>query len=148
MLGKGLGSAHLDEFVHPAGGKPFHIFDGFALVNRLLCSAGPPTSSQGRPTSTMFRNCSSHFAATMAILQPTLVIAQGRAVAKWVDQLYPRDHPHGAHLHEARTNYGKVLVCTFSHPSARGSARWGDRLDAPYLADVVTPTLTEALALL
>ena len=82
IFGKGLGADHAGEFIHPAGGKPFHIFDGFALVNRLLCSAGPPQSSQGRPTRTMFQNCATHFAATMSILQPTLVISQGRAVAK------------------------------------------------------------------
>lgn len=146
LLGKGLGADHAGEFIHPERGKPFHVFDGFALVNRLLCSAGPPGSSQGRPTRTMFENCGSHFAATMSILEPTLVISQGGAVAKWVDQLFPRDHSHGEYLHEAHTEHGRVLVCTFSHPSAHGSLRWGDRLDAPYLTDVVAPTLTLAMS--
>lgn len=148
VLRKGLGSDHPGEFVHPVHGRPFHIFDGFALVNRLLCSAGPPTTSQGRPTRTMLRNCGSHFAATMSILQPTLVISQGKKAAEGVDQLFPRDVPHGPYLHEAHTDYGKAVVCTFSHPSSHGATRWGDRVDAPYLTGVVTPTLTEALALL
>jgi hypothetical protein len=148
LLGAGLGPDHAGEFVHPARGRPFHIFDGFALVNRLLCSAGPPDSSQGRPTATMFRNCEPHFASTMAILEPTLVISQGRKVAKRVDQVFPREVAHGQFLHEAQAGYGKVLVCTFSHPSSHGVTRWGDRLDAPYLTEVVTPTLTEALTLL
>jgi hypothetical protein len=148
LLGTGLGSDYPGEFVHPARGKPFHIFDGFALVNRLLCSAGPPESSQGRPTTTMFRNCGSHFAATMSILQPTLVISQGRKVGKWVDEVFPRDVPHGQYLHEAHTDYGSVVVCTFSHPSAHGSVRWGDGVGAPYLVEVVAPTLTEATSLL
>lgn len=112
----------------------------------MLCRS--PESSQGRPTTTMFRNCGSHFAATMSILQPTLVISQGRAVAQWVEQLYLPDHRYGPHLHEAHADYGKVIVCAFSHPSARGSERWGDRLDAPYLAEVVAPALIQAKSLL
>jgi hypothetical protein len=147
IFGKGLGSDHAGEFIRPRSGKVFHLFDGFAMVNRLLCSAGPPQTSQGRPTSTMFRNCRSHFAATMAILEPTLLISQGRLVGKWVNQLLPPDHAHGTYLHEAHREYGRVLVCTFSHPSAHGSLRWGDRLDAPYLTDVVAPTLDKAVSL-
>ncbi len=148
MLGSGLGADYAGEFVYPLRGRPFHLFDGFALVNRLLCSAGPQDSSQGRPTPTMFRNCGSHFAATMSILQPTVVISQGRQVSKWVNQVFPCDFIHGHHLHEARMDYGRVLVCTFSHPSSQSATRWGDRLDAPYLTEVVRPTLTEAMALL
>jgi hypothetical protein len=148
VLGQGLGSDHDGEFVQPARGRPFHIFDGFALVNRLLCSAGPVGSSQGRPTRTMIKNCASHFAATMAILQPTLVISQGNKAGRGVDELFPPDQPHGPYLHETHTDYGRVLVCRLSHPSAHGPLRWGDRLDAPYLVDVVAPTLMEASSLI
>ena len=147
LFGKGPGADHAGEFVQPVAGKPFHIFDGFALVNRLLCSAGPPNTNQGHPTGTMLRNCGPHFAATMSILQPTLVISQGAKAAKGVDQLFPPDHRHGKYLHEAHADWGRVVVCTFSHPSAHGSVRWGDRFDAPYLVDVVTPTLIEAKSL-
>ena len=147
IFGKGLGADYPGEFIQPGRGKPFHIFDGFALVNRLLCSAGPPQSNEGHPTGTMFQNCGSHFAATMSILEPTLVVSQGRAVAKWVNQLLPPDHSHGTYLHEAHMDYGRVLVCSFSHPSAHSPMRWGDRLDAPYLTEVVAPTLRKAMSL-
>jgi hypothetical protein len=40
IFGKGPGTRFEDEFVTPSKGRAFHIFDGFALVNRLLCSAG------------------------------------------------------------------------------------------------------------
>ena len=148
LLGAGLGTRFEDEFIKPVNGKAFHIFDGFALVNRLLCSAGPSGTSQGRPGRTMFRNCGQHFAATMTILKPTLLIVQGVAVAKGVNQVISVTKAHGEHLHEARLGEDRMLVCCFSHPSAHGSQRWGDRLDAPYLTDVVTPTLREALDLL
>ena len=148
LLGKGLGIDFGGECVQPVKGRPFHVFDGFALVNRLLCSAGPCGTSQGRPTRTMFRNCAQHFAVTMAILQPTLVITQGSAVTKWVEPVLVPGKAHGDHLHEAHLGEHRMLVCTFSHPSARGAARWGDRLDAPYLTEVVAPTLRRALRLL
>ncbi len=70
IFGKGLGSDFDDEFVVPTNGRPFHIFDGFALVNRLLCSAGPKGSSEGHPSPTMFGACLDHFTATMRILEP------------------------------------------------------------------------------
>lgn len=148
IFGKGLGTDYSGETIQPAHGKPFHIFDGFALVNRLLCSAGPPHSNQGRPTSTMFHNCGSHFAATMKILEPTLLILQGRAVAKWVNQVLTPDQTHSEYLHEAHLGHRRVLVCTFSHPAAHGPLRWGDRLDAPYLTEVLVPTLNEAVSLI
>jgi hypothetical protein len=148
LLGAGLGTSFDDEFIKPVNGKAFHIFDGFALVNRLLCSAGPLGTSQGRPTPTMFRNCGQHFTATLAILKPTLLIVQGTAVAKGVNQVIPVTQVHDEHLHEARLGEDRMVVCTFSHPSAHGSQRWGDRLDAPYLTDVVAPTLRDALGLL
>lgn len=148
LFGAGLGSRFDDEFIKPVSGRAFHLFDGFALVNRLLCSAGPPGTSQGGPTRTMFRNCGQHFAATLSILQPTLLIVQGAAVAKGVDQVIPVTRVHGEHLHEARLGEDRMVVCSFSHPSAHGSQRWGDRLDAPYLTEVVAPTLRKALNLL
>ncbi|OBB15860.1 hypothetical protein A5662_06465 [Mycobacteriaceae bacterium 1482268.1] len=47
IFGKGLGPDYGGEWVSPANGEPFHIFDGFALVNRLLCYAGLPEGSNG-----------------------------------------------------------------------------------------------------
>ena len=146
LLGKELGSDYDGEVVRPANGRPFHLFDAFALVNRLLCSAGPAHSSQGHPTRTMLSNCDIHFGATMRILEPTLVILQGKAVAKWARGVLAPGRAHSEHLHEAQVGHRRVLVCTFSHPSAHGPLRWGDRPDAPYLIDVVVPTLRQALA--
>ena len=54
-----------------------------------------------------------------------------------------RDHRRA--LYESRVGGQRVLVCRFSHPSAHGALRWGDRLDAPYLVQVVEPTLLEAV---
>lgn len=144
LLGLGLGSEHGEELVRPAHGRPFHLFDGFALVNRLLCSASRPESNTGAPTRSMWENCSTHFAATLSILQPTVVVSQGLSVSTWVQRTLFPSRWHGEHLYESLSDAGPVAVCLFSHPSARGAMGWGGRLDAPYLTSVVVPTLVRA----
>jgi hypothetical protein len=146
LVGAGLGVDYDGEWVSPVAGRRFHIFDGFALVNRLLCSAGPVGSSQGRPTKTMAANCGVHFAGTMSILEPTIVILQGAKVSAWSQETLAPTRHHTDHLYEAELNGSRVLVCTFSHPSAHAAQRWASP-DAPYVSDVVAPTLKAALKL-
>lgn len=145
LFGKGLGSAWDDEFVVATGGERFHLFDAFALVNVLLCSAGPPESSTGRSTPTMQRNCLRHFAATLAVLEPTVLILQGMGVRRWIDPKVTARRTLSPYLTEAEVAGQHLLMCPFSHPSARGALRWGDRLDAEYLVEVVQPTLQRAV---
>jgi uracil-DNA glycosylase len=95
----------------------------------------------------MFSNCEDHFQATLAILEPTLVILQGTTVAKRATKALPVRRAYSAHLYEAGIGEGRTLVCSFSHPSARGALRWGDSIDSPYLNRVVVPTLQKALRL-
>jgi len=144
IFGTGLGYDYAGEFVQSANGRPFHIFDGFALVNRLLCYAGPEKGVQARPTETMFTNCSRHLDATLDILEPTIVILQGKAVSLSTDKVLDRRRTYSDHLYEGFHRERRVMVCQFSHPSARGELRWGDDLHGPYLK-VVQRTLTAAL---
>jgi hypothetical protein len=145
LFGKGRGQDYEGEFVHPVNGRPFHVFDGFALVNRLLCSAGPAGTSKGSPTSTMLNNCAQHFAMTASILQPTIVILQGVLVAKSLATILEPGRSHGEYLYEAHLGSHRMLVCSFSHPSAHGALRWGDQPQSPYMTEVVVPTLRAAL---
>lgn len=147
LLGADAGSDREGELLRPVKGRPFHLFDGFALVNRLLCSAGPAGTSQGKPTKMMVTSCERHFSATLSILEPTIVILQGVKVSAWARDTLVPTRPRGEHLYEATLDGRKVLVCTFSHPSAHGVQRWGDRPDGPYVVDVVAPTLRAAWAL-
>jgi hypothetical protein len=146
IFGKGLGADHAEEWVTPVNGHSFHLFDGFALVNRLLCSAGPADSSQGRSTRTMRDRCLEHFTATLKILDPTVVVLQGTAVGRWSSDVLVPTRVLGPNLYAADFNGRQVLVCAFSHPAAHGGLRWGDSLSAPYLIDTVVPTLRNALS--
>ena len=144
IFGKGLGSDWDDEWVYPLNGKKFHIFDGFALVNRLLCFAGPPNSSQGRATPTMVSNCGRHLRETLTILQPTILILQGDKAATTETVLTSGDS-YSEFVHEAFLGEHRMVVCKFSHPSARDPRRWGANLDADYLTKTVEQSLREAL---
>lgn len=148
LFGKDIGADWDGEFVTTKEGARFHIFDGFALVNLLLCSAGPPNSSQGRSSSVMRSNCLSHFRVTLDLLEPTLIILQGRTVSKATVALFGDERRVSNHVAVMVQPWGQVILCRFSHPSARGNFRWGDRLDAPYLTEVVEPNLRRALTLL
>ncbi|MGB0435961.1 MAG: uracil-DNA glycosylase family protein [Mycobacterium sp.] len=145
IFGKDPGADFEGEWVHPLRGKPFHIFDGFALVNRLLCYAGPKKGVQARPTKTMLDHCRNHLAATLSILKPTILILQGGKAASAINTILTRVTDDSGLAYEARLGRQRMVVCAFSHPAAYGDLRWGDRPDAPYLTDVVVPTLREAV---
>ena len=145
LTGTVPGADYEGEFVQPVNGRRFHCFDGFALVNRLLCSTGPTGTSQGTPTGEMLKNCARHFTATIEILEPTIVVLQGHRVAKSVEQILVPRRRYGDHLYEAKCGDDRMLVCSFSHPSAHGALRWGDNPDAAYLEEIVAPTIRRAL---
>lgn len=145
IFGLGLGTEHSDEFIHPVGARPFHIFDGFALVNRLLCSASPPNSSQGRSSTTMRSRCAEHFTTTLEILEPTLVVLQGDAVRRWTSSVLAPVRDYSDTLYRAELAGRTTLVAAFMHPAAHGHVRWGDSLAAPYLTEIVVPTLRHAI---
>jgi hypothetical protein len=147
IFGQGLGSDWEGEFIE-SGGDRFHLFDAFSLVNVLLCSNFRANKNTGASTKTMRRNCLRHFVATMQILAPTLMVLQGEGVQSWIAPVLGLMDERAPHLAEGQIAGNRVLVCRFSHPAARMSLSWGNRLDAPYLQEVVEPTLRLAVSLL
>jgi uracil-DNA glycosylase len=124
----------------------------FALVNFLLCSAIAADESErgskhGRSTPTMQENCARHFVRAIEILEPTLMVAQGKGTAQWIRSTLKDDVAVSANLRSARIGDHSTLLATFSHPSAQGQFNWAD-LSRPYLHDVVTPTIQAARQLL
>jgi hypothetical protein len=148
IFGGHPGVAWDEEFLEVADGERFHLFDAFSLVNVLLCSNFPATRNTGASTKVMRRNCLRHFAMTMEILEPTLMVLQGEGVQNWIGPVIGMTQERTPQLGEASIAGNRVLVCRFSHPSARGALSWGNRLDASYLRDVVEPTLRRAVSML
>lgn len=148
IFGEAPGSEWEEEFLESAGGDRFHLFDAFSLVNVLLCSNFPAKKNTGASTKTMRRNCLKHFAATMQILEPTLMVLQGEGVQDWIAPVLGLMDERAPHLAETQLAGNRVLVCRFSHPAARRDLSWGNRPDAPYLGEVVEPTIRLAISLL
>lgn len=130
-----------------------HLFDGFALVNYLLCSAlhkprpeKPGGSGSGASSNEMRRNCARHFLKTLEILEPDVVIAQGIGVRGWIGGALGL--PYSRDVFE-RVPFGSRSfdLLSFSHPSARGDLAWGRSVHLRYLQDVVRPTVAKYLAM-
>ncbi len=124
-----------------------HIFDGFALINALSCSATTAaTGKNGKPTREMKRNCVEHLRATVKILRPTVLVCQGAIAQKMLQEAFPdiQVRERGAWIPSLN-----VLAPLLSHPTARPDPRRRDRtrldwadLASPYLRDAVAPLLT------
>ena len=153
LLGRHLGTDAEGERLFGDDATTAHIFDGFALVNALLCSAlnDPPAGTgagKGASSPLMRRNCARHFHRTMEILEPTVVVAEGQGVRTWISGplgLGSKPVPRyaGPGIPEVARVAGKrVDILTFNHPSAPGrSAWWGRSPDSKYLKQVVEPTI-------
>jgi hypothetical protein len=149
LLSRGLGSDYPGEFVQVSG-EPVHLFEAFALVNFLLCSAvGTPDSAvfrggqRGRSTPVMRAGCAEHFRAALTLLQPTILVAQGRAVRRWLGTVLDDAEPVPGALPLERVRLGNrsMLLASFVHPSAPTRDNWGANASQPYLLDKVAPTI-------
>ena len=132
-----------------------HIFDGFALINYLLCTAlkKPRNKAQdargaghGYSSPTMRRNCRRHFRRTLEILEPTVIIVQGIGVRKWMANALPLSEYRD--LHETIEVGGRTIdLLTFSHPSAGGQFGFGGNSPhKAYLVGIVAPAIREFLS--
>lgn len=127
LFGIPLGTDHESEYIKTDDGRGYHIFDAFALVNYLLCSA---VSSAGGTTDmstrTMHQNCRGHFRQTLEILEPTVVAVQGIGfwplVKRSLEVVEPIDE--NGLMYRAQLGRRTFLTAAFSHPSAR-DARYG-----------------------
>lgn len=142
LLGRELGTEKEGEKLMQSA----HIFDGFALVNYLLCTTieEPRDSSQkgggkARPSTAMKRNCARHVRATLEILDPTLIVIHGKGVYSWMEK-YQLLEP-GNSQKSMRINGNMVDVLTFDHPSAPGKGYWGRSLNSTYLIETVAPQI-------
>ncbi len=151
LLGRDPGDRHEDEFFDVAAGR-VHLFDMFALVNFLLCSAieageSDTGSKHGRSTPTMHANCARHFVRTIEILEPTLVIVQGKGTLQWLKSSLRRRAQVSDTLSQVSIGAHHTLLASLTRPSAQGASNWAD-LSRPYLRDVVVPTARAARQIL
>lgn len=141
LYGIPLGTDHDSEFMM-IGGERVHIFNAFALVNYLLCSAVPAAGSKrGKATPTMKRNCQSHFREVMRILDPTVVVVQGKGFWSSVGAAFDAVSQQTDHVYRARLGSAEMSVAVFTHPSAQYPDNWGANDHTPYLIETVKPSI-------
>lgn len=126
-----------------------HIFEAFALVNFLLCSAtSAGTGNRGRSTSEMRSNCARHYRESLAILEPSVVVTQGyrfwESAAGVCDGGLSALHRLREHVHEGRLVGRRVIFVRLSHPSSLGATNWGRSHNTEYVRGVVEPVLSFA----
>jgi uracil-DNA glycosylase len=141
LFGIPLGSDHDSEFI-PINGEHVHLFDAFALVNYLLCSAVPTGGRmRGKATRTMMKNCQGHFREVIRILEPSVVIVQGKAFLDWVSPAFGLLRPEADHVFSATLGTTKTFVAAFTHPSAHFPDNWGANDRTAYLLETVAPSI-------
>ena len=148
LFGLPLSSEPGDDFIL-VDGERRHIFDAFALINALSCSAmTAAVGKNGKPTREMQRNCVEHLRATVMILRPTVLVSQGDPAQRMLWNAFPDLEARGHGVWMIRRL--NTLVVPLAHPSARDDPRRGARtvlnwanLASPYLRDEVAPLLRE-----
>jgi len=77
----------------------------------------------------------------MQVLEPNIIIIQGKGLLKWVFPCFKKIKPIIKNvLYKGRINHSNAFIAAFSHPSARGKYRW-DNPQSPYLLNIVLPTI-------
>jgi hypothetical protein len=141
IFGIPLGTDHNSEFLSIEG-KRVHIFDAFALVNYLLCSAVRDGSTKGLSTETMLNNCRGHFRKVMHILEPSVIIFQGKGFwEKSIRKSFDSVSQVSDFVYKAKLGTHESFIAAFSHPAAWGSDNWGRNEPTEYLQNTVVPSI-------
>jgi uracil-DNA glycosylase len=157
LFGKDLKVDYESEFIKINNGNQCHIFDAVAIVNYLLCSAikvesnkresNKRESNRGYSTREMKDNCLEHFLKTVEILEPNVIIVQGKEIWKWIKKGFNnkpfkiKPFARSEIIHQVDFNNNKAIVASFTHPSAPNSLyNWG-WVGADYLLKTVKPTI-------
>jgi len=123
----------------------FHIYDGYALVNYYLCSAVIAGTTTSRTTTKMRKNCFKHFRKALTILEPTIIIVQGKTIWNPVSKAFDSIDQISDSLYKARLEGQESFLCSFSHPSSHFPLNWGANDHTPYLIETVVPTVKNIL---
>ncbi len=136
-LAFGRGAAEDPEgLMLPTADGPVHVLDAYAMANLLLCSAVQLDTVNSRSTPVMRSNCARHLGATVDILEPTLVISQGKTVSAPFGSLVEVVEQHSPYVAICERGGRRFVWVNLQHPTYL----W-DWLARPYLHDVVVPAI-------
>jgi len=141
LFGIPLGTDFDSEFI-AVDGERRHIFEAFALVNYLLCSAvSEETKSRGLATPEMKKNCLKNFRVALEILEPSVVIVQGKGYWHSVQNAFDAVTHEAHEIYRAKLGSMQTLVAVLAHPSAFFPHNWGVNDHTPYLLSTVVTSV-------
>lgn len=126
--------------------RAMHVLEAYAMANLRLCSATSDGSTASRGTATMSRNCMKHLAATIDILDPTIVVLQGARIRKSVNPLVDDAARVAPNVETVRLGNRRAVLVSLSHPSYPGPRFNWANATSPYLLSTVVPALRNARA--
>jgi hypothetical protein len=129
-FGQPLGADRAAETI--AIDPPVHVFEAYAMANLLLCSAVEMRAA-----------CVRHLAATIRILEPTLVISQGESLKKELTRLFAPQWKRG----ELPLAEGRLDGCRFAWASLHHPSRHWHGQDMKYFVETAAPTISRARVL-
>lgn len=148
LFGLPLGTDHDSEFMNISGER-VHLFDAFSLVNYFLCSAVGERAKSGRATPIMKRNCQDHFREVMRILEPSVILVQGKGFWPWVKAAFDSATELSDPIYRMRLGTMEVFAAVFTHPSTPlAKFNWGVNCQKPYLLETVAPAIERIRTLL
>lgn len=157
-FGRELGADRAGELLSLANEPvPQHVMQCYALVNKRLCSAVVPSDSargrrfQAASVPVMDRSCLPHLAATIRILEPTLVILQSKSLRRLINPYLghsERIDASSEHIEYAEFAGVPTVIANFSHPAAHSPYNWGTSYRNVYANEVVEPALSAARSFL
>ena len=116
LFGLPLSTDHDSEFLM-INGEQVHLFDCFALVNYLICSAiSTSGKKQGKATATMKRNCHGHFREVLRILEPSVIVVQGKSYWEWIKKAFDSIKQKEEQVYSATLGFREMFVGVFTHP--------------------------------
>lgn len=126
-------------------GRLQHVIDLFTLTNATLCSAlarrpDGTLTTKGQASPTMRRRCNTHLRAQLAILEPTVLLVQGRVALDAVNTI-TRGRLAAPAVEVATFGETQCRVVALAHPTSHAPTNWPSH-KTEYFRTVVTPLLS------
>lgn len=138
-FGLPVGEAGATHLPISADGNNPHLFESFAMVNLLWCSAVKKGSMSSRSTGMMRASCARHMRATVGILKPNLVISQGSRLDETLRSSLGVTEPVDEAIARCDLDGQSFVWASLRHPT-----RSWHSTKLPYFDEVVRPTLALA----
>ena len=141
LVGRNAGTDPAGELLRIDDGREVHLFETFALVNFLMCSAVGLGTRRTKSTAAMKAHCAHHFKEILRILEPSVIVVQSESYFPAIRGVFDRLTPAAPNLWRAEMDGNRSLLASFAHPASKFPKNWGANDRTEYLRTVVAPAI-------